>query len=192
VLPAIINEYRKSMPGIQVLVREMTATGQEASLRSGEIDVAICHPPLEDPNLDWVDIAEVPFDIVMSVTNPLASKKRLRLRDLAGERFIVFARAIAPTMYDRFIVMCREEGFSPKVIVEASPAQSIVGLAACNVGVGLIASQMQHFAQPMAVFRRLTGSVPTLTLGASFLGEHASLATERFVEVAREVGRTLR
>jgi DNA-binding transcriptional LysR family regulator len=192
VLPSIIDRYRRVMPGMQVLVREMTATEQEAALRAGEIDVAICHPPLEDASLGWVDIAKVPFDIVMSVANPLAKKRALRLRDLAGESFIVFARAIAPVMYDRFIVMCREEGFSPKVIVEASPAQSIVGLAACGVGVGLIASKMQHFAQPMAVFRPLAGAVPTLTLGASFPGKNASLATQRFVEVAKEVGRTLR
>jgi hypothetical protein len=30
-------------------------------------------------------------------------------------------------------------------MIEATPAQSIVGLAACHVGVGFVASQLQHF-----------------------------------------------
>ncbi|RYX95146.1 MAG: LysR family transcriptional regulator [Comamonadaceae bacterium] len=192
VLPAIIKRYREVMPGIQVMVREMATIDQEGALRAGDIDVGICHPPLEDLSLACVDIARLQFDVVMSEANPLATKRILRLRDLANERFIVFARAVAPNMYDRIISMCQEEGFSPKVIVEASPAQSIVGLAACGVGIGWIASKQQHFAQPLAVFRSLTGPVPILTLGASHAGKNTSIAVQKFVEVARQTGRNLR
>jgi DNA-binding transcriptional LysR family regulator len=190
-LPAMIKRYKDLMPGIQVLVRECTTTIQESALRSGEIDVSICHPPLEDATLACIEIARMPFDVVMSDANPLATRDRLYLRDLAGESFIVFARAIAPNMYDIVIAMCREAGFSPKVILEASPAQSIVGMAACGVGIGLIASQMQHFPHPMAVFRSLTGTAPMLTLGAAHRGGTPPIAVQRFVEVAVEVGRKL-
>jgi DNA-binding transcriptional LysR family regulator len=160
-------------------------------LRSGEIDVSICHPPLEDTSLSCVEIARMPFDVVMADTNPLASRENLYLRDLAGESFIVFARAVAPNMYDIVIAMCREAGFSPRVILEVAPAQSIVGMAACGVGIGLIASQMQHFPHPMAVFRRLTGTAPILTLGAAHRGGTPPIAVQRFVDVAVEVGRKL-
>jgi len=190
-LPAMIKRYREVMPGIQVLVRESTTTVQESALRSGEIDVSICHPPLEDATLSCIEIARMPFDIVMSDTNPLATKDKLYLRDLAGESFIVFARAIAPNMYDIVIAMCREAGFSPRVILEAAPAQSIVGMAACGVGIGLIASQMQHFPHPMVVYRRLTGTAPTLTLGVAHRGGTAPIAVQRFLEVAVDVGREL-
>lgn len=190
-LPAIIKRYKEVMPGIQVLVRESTTTIQESALRSGEIDVSICHPPLEDATLACIEIARMPFDIVMSDANPLATKERLYLRDLAGESFIVFERAIAPNMYDIVIAMCREAGFSPKVILEAAPAQSIVAMAACGVGIGLIASQMQHFPHPLAVFRSLTGAAPMLSLGAAHRGGAPPITVQRFVEVAVEVGRKL-
>lgn len=191
-LPAIIKQYKQVMPGIQVLVREMTTTEQESALRAGDIDVGICHPPLDDTSLNCVEIARMPFDIVMSESNPLAKKRILRLHDLASESFIVFARAIAPNMYDGVIMMCQEQGFSPKVILEASPAQSIVGLAACGVGIGLIASELQHFAQPLVVFRRLTGPAPMLAMGASYSSESLSLAVKTFIDTARQVGRSLR
>ncbi len=190
-LPAMIERYKELMPGIQVLVRECTTTFQESAVRSCEIDVSICHPPLEDATLACIEIARMPFDVVMSGANPLATKERLYLRDLAGESFIVFARTIAPNMYDNVIAMCRGAGFSPKVILEASPAQSIVGMAACGIGIGLIASQMQHFPHPMAVFRSLSGTAPILTLGAAHRGGTPSIAVQRFVEVAVEVGREL-
>jgi len=192
VLPAIIKRYKERMPGMQVLVREMATIEQETALRSGDIDVGICHPPLEDSTLNCVDIAHLPFDVVMSESNPLAHKRMLKLRDLAGESFIIFSRAIAPNMYDRIISMCQEEGFSPKVIVEASPAQSIVALAACGVGVGWIASQQQHFAHPLAVFRTLKGAAPVLTIGTSWVGAKTSVALQGFLAAAQEIGKALK
>lgn len=191
-LPAMIKRYKEVMPGIQVLVRESATTVQESALRSGEIDVSICHPPLEDASLACIELTRMPFDVVMSASNPLARKPKLYLRDLASESFIVFTRAIAPNMYDLVIAMCREAGFSPKVILEAAPAQSIVGMAACGVGIGLIASKMQHFPHPMAVFRSLTGTAPMLGLGAAYRGGTPPITVQRFVEVAVEVGRKLR
>jgi len=190
-LPAMIAQYKQVMPGIQVMVRELTTTEQESALRSGEIDVGICHPPLEDATLHCASVAEMPFDIVMNKDNPLTKKRVLRLKDLINERFIVFSRAIAPNMYDRVIALCHEEGFSPRVILEASPAQSIVGLAACGVGIGFIASELQHFPQPLVVFKPLTGPAPKLSLGIAYLPTAPTLAVEQFVNVALRVGKTL-
>jgi len=88
----------------------MPTIDQEGALRSGDIDVGICHPLLEDTSLTCIDIARLPFDVVMSEANPLASKRTLRPRDLAGESFIIFSRAIAPNMYDRIIAFGRFQG----------------------------------------------------------------------------------
>jgi DNA-binding transcriptional LysR family regulator len=190
-LPEIIYQYKKVMPGIQVMVRELTTTDQESALRSGDIDVGICHPPLEDSSLQCSKVAEIFFDIVMNKDNVLAKKRSLCLKDLINERFIVFSRVIAPNMYDHVIALCQEEGFSPKVILEASPAQSIVGLAACGVGIGLIASQLQHFPQPLVVFKKLTGPAPKLSLGVAYSTAVPSVTLQKFVEVAQRVGKNL-
>jgi DNA-binding transcriptional LysR family regulator len=190
-LPEMIYQYKQEMPGIQVMVRELSTTDQESALRSGDIDVGICHPPLEDSSLQCAKIAEIFFDIVMNKDNLLAKKRTLRLKDLINERFIVFSRVIAPNMYDHVIALCQEEGFSPKVILEASPAQSIVGLAACGVGIGLIASQLQHFPQPLVVFKKLTGPAPKLSLGVAYSKAVPSVTLQKFVEVAQRVGKNL-
>lgn len=190
-LPAMIAQFKQSMPGIQVMVRELTTTDQENALRAGEIDVGICHPPLEDTTLQCASVAEMPFDIVMHKDNPLAKKRVLRLKDLVNERFIVFSRTIAPNMYDRVIALCHEQGFSPRVILEASPAQSIVGLAASGVGIGFIASQLQHFPQPWVVFKSLTGPAPKLSLGVAYSPLMPSVSVKNFVDVALRVGKTL-
>lgn len=190
-VPELVRQFRQIMPGIQVMVREMTTTEQEFALRNGDIDVGICHPPLDDSTIVLTTLSALPFDIVMARSNPLASKRRLQLKDLANEHFIVFARNIAPNMYDGVIATCKDAGFSPKVILEASPAQSIVGMAACGVGIGFVASTLQHFPHPLAVYRRLDGPAPMLTLGASYLSHKISQPIDTLVTVAKRIGAAL-
>lgn len=126
----------------------------------------------------------MPFDVVISSENPLAQASRLRLRDLAGEPFVLFPRQIGPQLYDSIIGLCLQEGFSPRTIIEATPAQAIVGLAACNVGVGFVASQLQHLQRPLVVYRRLEGPAPFFTMGVAYVPQQVTTTTEEFVALA--------
>jgi DNA-binding transcriptional LysR family regulator len=170
----------------------MTTSEQEAALRSGSIDVGIFHPPLDDRSLSSHLIARMRFDIVLSDRNPLAGKPVLRLEDLSRERFIIFPRVIGPSLYDEIITLCQQAGFSPEVILEASPAQSIIALAAANLGIGLIASRLQQFDRPGVVYRSLEGPAPHLTLGVAYQSDDTSPAIRTFLNVAAAVGENVR
>lgn len=187
VLPEIVAAFAAAAPEAEVAVRPLSTAEQEQALRRGEVDVGIVHPPLEDPGLACRDIATLPFDVVLSERSPLARSPGLRLRDLARERFILFPRQVGPQLYDQIIALCRQEGFSPQEIQEAAPAQSIVGLAACNLGVGFIASRLQHYDRPGVVYRRLEGPAPMFTLGVAHRPGPAR-AVELFAETARRIG----
>ena len=131
------------------------------------------------------------FNVVLSDQNPLASRPSLRLEDLSRERFIIFPRVIGPRLYDEIISLCQQAGFSPEVILEASPAQSIIALAAVNFGIGLIASRLQQFDRPGVVYRPLDGPAPRLTLGVAYQGDDTSPAIRTFLNVAAAIGKTV-
>ena len=120
--------------------------------------------------------------------NALARKRVLRIEDLADQQFITFPRRIGPRLYDAIIGLCRAAGFSPQIILEATPAQSIIALAAAGFGVGWIASTSQHFPRPDVIYRALTGNAPSLTLGAAHRPGQIMPALARFLAIATEVG----
>lgn len=192
VFPEIVARFADLQPHVRLVPREMTTFEQEEALRAGEIQVGILHPPLVDETLVCREIGRTPFDVVLSERNPLAAKADLSLADLARERFILFPRRIGPRLYDTILGMCAEVGFSPEAIMEAHPAQSIVALAACNFGVGFIASDVQHFQRPLAVFRRLKGPAPRITLGVATRADDASPLTATFVLAAHIAGADVR
>jgi DNA-binding transcriptional LysR family regulator len=192
VFPEIVARFSEKAPHVRLITSEMTTDEQEGALRSGEIQAGIAHPPLVDDSLVCREIARTAFDIVLSSRNPLAALPTLTLKNLAREQFILFPRRIGPRLYDRILALCGEAGFSPKVILEAYPAQSIVALAACDFGVGFIASEVQHFNRPLAVYRRLSGVAPNITLGVAYRRDDPSPLIRTFEEAALEGARSVR
>jgi DNA-binding transcriptional LysR family regulator len=189
VMPEIVRLFRSRLPEVGLIVREMTTTEQESALRSGQIEAGVIHPPLDDGTLLCAAVAEIPFKLVLSDQNPLARQKVLRICDLAEQHFITFPRRIGPRLYDAIIGLCQTAGFSPQIIVEASPAQSIIALAAAGFGVGWIASETQQFPRVGAVYRRLTGNAPLLPLAVAYRPGPLSPVLATFLAVAVEVGR---
>ncbi|MEW5716916.1 LysR family substrate-binding domain-containing protein, partial [Pseudomonas sp. SB113] len=110
VLPEIVSAFTELMPNVDVAVRTMSTSEQEEALRRGDIDVGIVHPPLDDKDLACHDLATLPFDVVLSVKNPLNELPTLRMSDLARQTFILFPRQIGPQLYDHIIGLCRDEG----------------------------------------------------------------------------------
>lgn len=188
VFPEIMHRFRTALPNVGVNVHVMTTAEQEEALRLGAIDVGIFHPPLDDQSLSSHPIARMRFNVVLSDRNPLAARPSLRLEDLSKQRFIIFPRVIGPRLYDEIISLCQQAGFSPELILEASPAQSIIALAAADFGIGLIASDLQQFGRPGVVYRSLDGPAPHLTLGVAHQRDDTSPAIQTFLSVATAVG----
>jgi DNA-binding transcriptional LysR family regulator len=192
VFPEIVREFNLRLPEVGIVVHDMTTAEQEQALRNRTIQLGVVHPPLEDASLSCQTIATTAFNIVLSDLNPLAKRRRLTLRDLANEQFIIFPRTIGPQLYDHIISLCQAEGFSPKVILETTPAQSIIAMAAADFGIGFIASEHQMLARPGVVFRKLTGVTPHLSLGVAYDGTDVSPAMKVFLEIAQRVGAQVR
>lgn len=189
VFPEIMHRFRAVLPNVGVNVHIMTTAEQEAALRSGAIEVGIFHPPLDDESLSSHLIARIRFNLVLSDRNPLAARPSLRLEDLSKQRFIIFPRVIGPRLYDEIITLCQQAGFSPEVILEVTPAQSIIAMTAADYGIGLIASSLQQFDRPGVVYRPLEGPAPYLTLGLAYNRDDTSPAIRTFLDVAIAVGR---
>src|SRR5690606_6284863 len=164
-LPEIIDRFITRQPEIRVEVRHMTTSEQEIALARQEIHAGFCHPPLSDESLRSEMLVMLPFSLVMPASHPLASRRTVRLRDLKGTTAILFPRQVGPILYDSMISLFRQEGFLPERIIEASPVQSIIAMAACGAGVGFVASRVQRIQRRGAVFRTIAGPRPHITLG---------------------------
>lgn len=186
-LPEIIERFTSKQREIRVEVRHMTTHDQEIALERQEIHAGVCHPPISNQSLQSEMLVMLPFSLVMPSNHPLAGRKSVQLRDLRDETAILFPRQVGPILYDSMISLFRQEGFLPQRIIEASPVQSIIAMAACGAGLGFVASRVQQMQRRGAVFRDIIGPRPHITLGIAFPASGPSNLARAFADCAKEV-----
>ncbi|MGW3625437.1 LysR family transcriptional regulator [Streptomyces sp. NPDC000880] len=192
ILPEIVAAFRRRLPNVGLVIREMTTAEQERALRLSEIDVGLVHPPLDDPSLATEEIGRAPYQLALPEGHPLTELDAVTLADLEGEQVVIFPRQIAPQLYDGVLLLCQEAGFTLKIAMEAHPAQSIIGLVASGVGLGFIASQMQRLDRPGITYRPFHGPRPELGIGVAYHADGIAPAARSFVEAAREAAQNIR
>ncbi|MEV4596921.1 LysR family transcriptional regulator [Amycolatopsis sp. NPDC049253] len=192
VYPEIAALFRRRLPNVGLVVRELTTAEQEHALRRGDLDVGVVHPPLDDPGLAVEEIGRAPFQLALPEGHPLTAHESLELGDLEGEQVVIFPRQIAPQLYDTVLLLCREAGFSLKIAMEAHPAQSIIALVAAGLGLGFIASETQRLTRAGVVYRPIRGPRPQLGIGVAYHADGIAPAVRTFVHAAREAAASMR
>jgi DNA-binding transcriptional LysR family regulator len=192
IYPEVAKLFAAALPNVGVEVRELTTAEQERALRLGDLDAGLVHPPLDDAALAVDLIGTAPFHVALPDGHRLTARATLTMADLEGEPVVIFPRQIAPQLYDTVLALCRDEGFSLTIAMEAFPAQSIIALVAAGVGIGFIASATQRLDRAGVVYRPIDGPRPELAIGVAYHADETAPAVRTLISVARRAGREMR
>jgi len=160
VLPDILREFHKRFPGIRLELNESPTSVQLAALHTGEIGCGFFHPDAPTPDLRTRLLLSERNGVLLPRDHPLAGRRRLRLKDLAGTPFVLFPRTHNPGFYDRVLAAFAETGVAPRIAEEVWPRSNGVGLVRAGVGATFMCpSEAQHLPSEV-VFRPLAGPAP--------------------------------
>lgn len=154
--PRVLPVFRERYPLIELELRERTTTQILREIESDQLDLGLVRYPVFEPTHATVTPVE-PDVLVVALprANPLARRTRLKLRDLAGESFIMYSSVAALNLRGQVMLACQTAGFTPRVVQEAIQVQTIVSLVESGMGVALVPSICQRSASDDVVFRPL-------------------------------------
>lgn len=192
VLPPVIREFRRRFPDVEISLTEMNTSNQIEALRAGRIQAGFLRPPpgIEAAGLATAPVFREPLVVAMSQNHPLQGELTLPLRLLAKESFIMIPRRRGPGYFDYLIALCRQEGFSPYIVLEASQFHTIIGLVAAELGIAVVPASMQRSRFAGVVFRTVAGGAETV-LHMAWMNNSNSPVLDNFLTVAREVAGSL-
>lgn len=167
VMPAILRQFRDRYPDVELTLRELCTPDQEAALLAGELHVGFLHPPISSP-LQQREILSESMVVALPDSHPLASQPDLSIQDLSHESFILFPQAVGPQLYGEIMMLCAQAGFSPKVVQEATPQPTMIGLVAAGLGVAFVAESLQSISRSGVVYRSLRENTPVLKLAIAW------------------------
>ncbi|MFG1906108.1 LysR substrate-binding domain-containing protein [Kribbella sp. NPDC048928] len=157
-LPQLVRTLREELPEVEVAVQgEMLAPDQAQALADGRIDLGLLRPPVDDESLR-VDVLRADRLIVaVPDGHRLASRRRIRLPELAGEDFVMHAGGGRSVMYDTVLARCREAGFEPLIRHEVSETSTLVTFVAAGLGIAVVPEPVSELLVPGIAYRALTG-----------------------------------
>lgn len=159
-LAAILRDYRKRFPGVQLSIFDLTSPEQIERLRVGELDAGLLRPPTGFPELESVYVEQVEQILALPADHRLAKKKRLEWSDFDGESLVVVQPSMQHSYYDPFFAECAKAGAKPVSTQYANDIETKLWLISAGFGIAPTAASLAHVQRPGLVFRPLPSKLP--------------------------------
>jgi DNA-binding transcriptional LysR family regulator len=146
IVPQIVRQFRELNPEVELSLRNIVTAEQVRMLETGALDIGFLRVPIGGYSaLDVVIVHREPFVLVVPSSHKLAKRKRVRLRELAGQDFVGYERAHAPGFHDLILGILRDAGIAPYVSQTAAEIPTMISLVDSGMGFTILpASAVKH------------------------------------------------
>lgn len=164
-IPGVIREFRRRYPGVALSLTEDATPALAAAVRAESVDAAFVRPLLGDgTGLHVAALLEEALVVALPAGHPLTQRVSVALLALSLEPFVLFSRSVGAGLHEEIVRACRQAGFTPRVVQEASQVTSIVNLVASGLGVSLVPASMQQMHIEGVAFRPIRKPAPKARL----------------------------
>src|ERR1700722_2644509 len=166
IVPNIIRQFRKSNPQVEFSLRNILTAEQVQMLEGGSLDVGFLRMPIgEDSALDVVTVHREPFVLVVPSSHKLAKRKRVRLREVAGQDFVMYERTYAPGFHDLMYGILRDARIVPNVSQTAVEIPMLISLVASGMGITIAPSSVVEHSAASVVACDILDPIPMSEIG---------------------------
>jgi DNA-binding transcriptional LysR family regulator len=141
-LPAIVSEFGREMPGIDLVLHELSTVEQLDGLVHGQIQAGFVNASTVPPQLEAMALHADHFVLCLPACHPRAGAAVIALRELADEKFIMFSRDVSPTNHDNVIAILSSAGIHPKTQHAARQWLTVVAMVAQGLGIAVVPSSL--------------------------------------------------
>jgi DNA-binding transcriptional LysR family regulator len=132
----VITQFRRRYPGVQLHIAEYGTNQLESALTDGRVEIAAAMLPMEDEGFLTQTFVRGRLALLCSREHPLAARKKIALKDLAGDSFVAFTDDFKVNdLIDR---LSRMQGFVPTVVGRSSHLDLVVSMVTSGMGVALL------------------------------------------------------
>lgn len=183
-LGSAIRSFNAKYPGVTLSLSDMTTPQQIDLLVKGDLDLGLVRPPLSSPELASELIAEHRMVVALPADSPLASRKRLRWKDLDGQPMIMGSPR-EDRYYEPFLTCCKRAGIQPQIGQSANDFSTKLWLVSCGFGSLPTSGSAQDSQRTGMVYRPLPADGPIVTTLAAWRRTDSSPLLPSFIAELR-------
>ena len=139
VFPSLLKEYRRRQPEVEVKLTTGSTPQLLERVRAGTVDVALLTLPVEGADLMQVPVLREELLLVTHPSHPVGRQRRIRSRDLDGQRLVLFERGSST----RRVIddMIAREQIGPQIVMETENVEILKALVSIGMGMTIIPYQ---------------------------------------------------
>ena len=179
-----LRTFREAHPEVQLKVQDASPAEQLEALRRGTLDGGFVglEPRERTPGIQFVSWRKEPLAAFVPTGHPLAARKEIALRDLAGEALVAVSGGAAPAFAAFLREACGAAGFRPRIVVESPRAQAVAVMVAAGAGIAVLPASLARVVGKAAAvipFKK----APTITHVFARAAGTPTPAMKQFVEL---------
>jgi len=188
-IPRLLRLFRSRFPNVAVTLNQIRPARQVEALFTRQIHLGFIGLPIRqhEPGLMFEVFRRDPMCAALPAGHAFLKRRRLTLKDLAGERFIFLTRAGTPTFYDWLMALCHRAGFHPNIVQEVESGQSVVELVASGLGIALFSATAQASVHSEVVFHPLSGPLPKFQHSVAWHRGEETPSLRAFLDLLRKL-----
>jgi DNA-binding transcriptional LysR family regulator len=190
VLPATLKTFYQDYPETALNLFDLSPAGQLLALAARKIDLGFVglRPPMTSKNmagLTWECVAQQDIVVVLPEHHPLAKKSKVHLADLKSQFFVSMSEETQPGSRDWLCGICRDAGFTPRILQDVELESGIMTFVAEGFGVTLARDQIQKLPHAGVVFRPLISSAK-VDYWIAWLAENRSKTLNHYINIVKK------
>jgi DNA-binding transcriptional LysR family regulator len=187
IVPNIVRQFRQLNPEVEFSLRNILTAEQVQMLETGSLDIGFLRVPIGDHSaLDVVTVHREPFVLVVPSSHKLAKRKRVRLREVAGQDFVMYERTYAPGFHDLMFGILRDAGIVPNITQTAVEIPTLISLVASGMGITIMpASVVKHYVASV-VACGILDRIPTTEIALAVSKQFRTEVVDNFRSFALE------
>jgi DNA-binding transcriptional LysR family regulator len=161
IVPNIARQFKDLNPEVEFSLLAIPTAHQLQMLQTGSLDIGFLRLPIgEQRALEVVTVHREPFELVVPSSHKLAKRKRVRLREVSGENFVMNERSYAPGFHDLIFGMLRDAGIVPSVSQTGVELPTLVSLVEAQMGVAILPGSAVKHSVASVVTCDIVGDLP--------------------------------
>jgi DNA-binding transcriptional LysR family regulator len=137
-VPSLLSQFWRCYPLISLRLEDGTQTELLDSLRSGRSDVALLYDVDLPDDLRVTRLATFDPYVLLPASHRLARRKKVSLRDLADEPFILLDIVPSRSYFTRII---ESQGITPRIAFSSPSLELVRGLVGQGLGYSLLVTR---------------------------------------------------
>jgi DNA-binding transcriptional LysR family regulator len=192
IFPPALAAFQKAIPGVKVLLHDMSSDEIVDGLRNGGLQLAVTPWPAGEhhPDVEFESLKTYPIFAVLSSTHPLARLKTIPLEKFAAEPLVMLNRKNYPDAHAVFEKLFRSLGVKPRIALECDSGSSVITAIESGRGVTLSPSVLKMVAGNRLRYRPVAGISEVVPVGiVRAKNGDITPAGEKFCAILRKVSK---